>query len=68
MGEANSTAPWNRLLDEARERFEAAEDFTVSIEEEFSLLEPETLDLVNRFEDVQAAAEGTALGRISSGS
>ncbi len=61
MGEANSTAPWNRLLDEARERFEAAEDFTVSIEEEFSLLDPETLDLVNRFEDVQAAAEGTAL-------
>ena len=61
MAEANSTAPWNRLLDEARERFEAAEDFTVSIEEEFSLLDPETLDLVNRFEDVQAAAKGTAL-------
>jgi glutamate---cysteine ligase / carboxylate-amine ligase len=61
MGEANSAAPWNRLLDEARERFEAAEDFTVSIEEEFSLLDPETLDLVNRFEDVKAASKGTAL-------
>jgi glutamate---cysteine ligase / carboxylate-amine ligase len=61
MGEANSAAPWNRLLEEARERFEAAEDFTVSIEEEFSLLDPETLDLVNRFEDVQAASRGTAL-------
>ena len=50
-----------RLLDDARERFDAAEDFTVSIEEEFALLDPESLDLVNRFEDVQAAAQGTAL-------
>jgi glutamate---cysteine ligase / carboxylate-amine ligase len=50
-----------RLLDDARERFDAAEDFTVSIEEEFALLEPESLDLVNRFEDVQAAAQGTVL-------
>ncbi len=51
----------DRLLAEARERFDAAEDFTVSIEEEFALLDPVSLDLVNRFEDVQAAARGTAL-------
>ena len=50
---------YERLLDEARERFDAAEDFTVSVEEEFALLDPESLDLVNRFEDVQAAAQGT---------
>jgi carboxylate-amine ligase len=49
------------LLTEARERFDAAEDFTVSVEEEFALLDPATLDLVNRFEDVQAAAKGTTL-------
>ena len=49
------------LLTEARERFDAAEDFTVSVEEEFALLDPATLDLVNRFEEVQAAAKGTAL-------
>ena len=50
-----------QLLAEARERFDAAEDFTVSVEEEFALLDPETLELVNRFEEVQAAAKGTAL-------
>jgi carboxylate-amine ligase len=53
--------PHEQLLAEARERFETAEDFTVSVEEEFALLDRETLDLVNRFEEVQAAAQGTAL-------
>ncbi len=53
--------PHEQLLAEARERFEEAEDFTVSIEEEFALLDRETLDLVNRFEEVQAAARGTSL-------
>ena len=52
---------YERLLDDARERFDAAEDFTVSVEEEFALLDPESLDLVNRFEDVQAASRGTVL-------
>ena len=52
---------YERLLDDARERFDAAEDFTVSVEEEFALLDPESLDLVNRFEEVQAAAQGTVL-------
>ena len=49
-----------RLLDDARERFDAAEDLTVSVEEEFALLDPESLDLVNRFEDVQAAVRPEA--------
>ena len=49
------------LLAEARERFDAAEDFTVSVEEEFALLDPDSLDLVNRFEEVQAAGKGTPL-------
>ncbi len=53
--------PHERLLTEARERFEEAEDFTVSVEEEFALLDRETLDLVNRFEEVHAAAQGTPL-------
>ena len=44
-----------------RERSRRRTDFTVAVEEEFALLDPETLDLVNRFEDVQAAARGTAL-------
>jgi carboxylate-amine ligase len=33
----------------------------VAVEEEFAILEPETHDLVNRFEELQAAAEGTPL-------
>ena len=56
-----ATPAHDQLLDEARERFEAAEDFTVAVEEEFALLDPDTLDLVNRFEDVQAAARARAL-------
>jgi len=53
--------PYERLLADARERFEEAEDFTISVEEEFALLDRESLDLVNRFEEVQAAAQGTPL-------
>jgi len=49
------------LIAKARERFENATDFTVAVEEEFALLDPETHDLVDRFEEVQAAARGTAL-------
>ena len=39
----------------ARERFEESQDFTVGIEEEFSLLDPESLDLVNRYEELLAS-------------
>ena len=51
--------PTDQLLRDARQRFEEATDFTVAVEEEFALLDPVSLDLVNRFEDVQAAAAGT---------
>ena len=51
----------DELLGAARERFEGGTDFTVAVEEEFAILDPDSLDLVNRFEDVQAAALGTAL-------
>jgi carboxylate-amine ligase len=50
----------DQLLREARERFDAGTDFTVAVEEEFALLDPDSLDLVNRFEEVQAAAAGTS--------
>ena len=45
----------------AREQYEAGADFTLAIEEEFALLDPVTLSLVNRFEELQAAAEGSEL-------
>ncbi len=40
----------------ARETFEASDDFTVGIEEEFALVDPETLLLVPRFELLRDAA------------
>ena len=52
---------YEELLAAARDGFEEGTDFTVAVEEEFALLDPTGLDLVNRFEDVQAAAAGTAL-------
>src|ERR687893_2620370 len=37
----------------AREVFEASEDFTVGLEDEFHLLDPETLSLTQRFEELR---------------
>jgi glutamate---cysteine ligase / carboxylate-amine ligase len=44
-------------LDLARERFESSTDFTVGLEEEFAILDPGTLELEHRFEDVYAACQ-----------
>ena len=52
---------YEELLAAAREGLDAGTDFTVAVEEEFALLDPATLNLVNRFEEVQAAAQGTPL-------
>jgi carboxylate-amine ligase len=49
------------LLAASKAAFEDVPDFTVAVEEEFALLDPATLGLVNRFEDVQQAAVGTDL-------
>src|SRR5918992_4065051 len=60
MGEAQRLSP-DEQLRAAREQFDEAEDLTVAVEEEFAILDPETLGLVNRFEELQAAAPGTEL-------
>jgi glutamate---cysteine ligase / carboxylate-amine ligase len=39
-----------------REVFDASEDFTVGIEEEFAIVDPETRSLAQRFEELHAAA------------
>ena len=52
---------YEELLAASREGFETGTDFTVAVEEEFALLDPATLGLVNRFEEVQAASKGTPL-------
>ncbi|HZQ03652.1 MAG TPA: YbdK family carboxylate-amine ligase [Gaiellaceae bacterium] len=60
MGEEQRLS-WQEQLVTARAAFESATDFTVAVEEEFALLDPETLLLVNRFEELQAAARGSEL-------
>ena len=60
MGDSQSLTPDEQLA-LAREQFEQADDFTVAVEEEFAVLDPETLGLANRFEELQAAAQGTPL-------
>ena len=57
MGEAQ-TIPYERLLEQARAAYEGGTDLTVAVEEEFALLDPETLSLVNRFEELKASASG----------
>jgi glutamate---cysteine ligase / carboxylate-amine ligase len=44
-------------LDLAREKFESSQDFTIGLEEEFAILDPRTLELEHRFEDVYAACQ-----------
>jgi len=43
-------------LAQAREVFEASTDFTVGLEEEFAIVDPATLELQHRFEDLEVAA------------
>jgi glutamate---cysteine ligase / carboxylate-amine ligase len=51
----------DELLRTAREAFQSTADFTVAVEEEFAVLDPETLSLTNRFEELKAAAYETEL-------
>jgi glutamate---cysteine ligase / carboxylate-amine ligase len=44
-------------LDRAAEKFAASTDLTVGIEEEFSILDPQTLELLPRYEQMCAAAD-----------
>ena len=60
MGEAKHPSADEQLRD-GREQYESADDFTVAVEEEFAILDPETLSLTNRFEELKALAEGTEL-------
>jgi carboxylate-amine ligase len=51
----------DELIRAAREAFDNTKDLTLAVEEEFAILDPETLSLTNRFEELQAAAKGTEL-------
>ena len=60
MGDAQKLG-YQELLAASKAAFDEVPDFTVAVEEEFALLDPTTLELVNRFEEVQQAAQGTEL-------
>ena len=60
MGDSQQVT-YEELLAASKASFEEVPDFTVAVEEEFALLDPSTLDLVNRFEELQSAARGTDL-------
>jgi glutamate---cysteine ligase / carboxylate-amine ligase len=60
VGDAQRLSPEEQIR-QAREAFDGGQDFTIAVEEEFALLDPETLELTNRFEELKAAAAGTEL-------
>jgi glutamate---cysteine ligase / carboxylate-amine ligase len=60
VGDAQRLSPEEQIRF-AREAFESGQDFTVAVEEEFQLLDPDTLELTNRFEELKGAAAGTEL-------
>jgi len=58
MGDEQRLSP-DEQLRFAYEQLESGVDFTVAVEEEFALLDPSTLELVDRFEVIKAASLGT---------
>jgi len=60
MGDEQRLSPEGQLRS-AREGFDTGSDFTVAVEEEFALLDPDSLGLTNRFEELQEGARGTDL-------
>jgi carboxylate-amine ligase len=60
VGDAQRLSPEEQIR-QARESFDGGQDFTIAVEEEFALLDPETLELTNRFEELKAGAAGTEL-------
>jgi carboxylate-amine ligase len=60
VGEAQKLTP-EEQISSAYAGFESGRDFTVAVEEEFAILDSDSLELVNRFEELQAAAEATPL-------
>jgi carboxylate-amine ligase len=55
-------------MSSVKEAFEASTDFTVGIEEEFAILDPETLSLAHRFGELsEAAAEDEVLAEAVAG-
>src|SRR5919201_2093039 len=60
MGDTQRLSPDEQIAF-ARDAYANGTDLTVAVEEEFAVLDPDTLGLTNRFEELQAAARGTVL-------
>jgi glutamate---cysteine ligase / carboxylate-amine ligase len=60
MGEEQRVS-WQELLATSRDAFDEGTDFTLAVEEELAILDPETLELTGRFEELYAAAIKTDL-------
>jgi carboxylate-amine ligase len=60
MGDMQKLSP-DEQIRHAFAAYESGTDFTLAVEEEFAILDPATLELTNRFEDLQAAAQGGPL-------
>jgi carboxylate-amine ligase len=52
-------------LDTVRDLFESSTDFTIGLEEEFAIVDPGSLELANRFEDLFAACQEDDLLSVS---
>jgi len=44
-------------MDAVREVFDASTDFTIGLEEEFAIIDPSSLELVDRYPELYAAAQ-----------
>jgi glutamate---cysteine ligase / carboxylate-amine ligase len=62
---ADGPAPPGGILEGVRERFDESTDFTVGIEEEYQLLDPASVALTSRFEDMMAAADEPLRERLA---
>jgi glutamate---cysteine ligase / carboxylate-amine ligase len=60
MGDEQRLPP-DGLIRASRDSYDNGTDFTVAVEEEFAVLDPETHELANRFEELHAAAKGGPL-------
>jgi carboxylate-amine ligase len=67
VGESPRITDPLEALAAARGAFEAADDFTVGVEEEFAILDPDTLDMTAGFERFAEAAERGPLAGMVAG-
>jgi carboxylate-amine ligase len=67
MGESPKITDPLQALEHARAAFEAGDDFTIGIEEEFAILEPPGLDMTPGFERIDAATRSGPLEGMVAG-